>query len=39
MRRTKEKARQSAVRRKHALAAALGLVALAGTLSITRAAD
>jgi len=38
MRRTKEKARQSAVRRKHALAAALGLVALAGTLNITRAA-
>src|SRR5262249_14015158 len=38
MRRTKEKARQFAVGRKHALAAALGLVALAGTLSITRAA-
>src|SRR5262249_2005758 len=38
MPRTKEKARQFAVGRKHALAAALGLVALAGTLSITRAA-
>jgi acid phosphatase len=38
MRRTKEKARQSALGRKHALAAALGLVALAGTLNITRAA-
>jgi acid phosphatase len=39
MPRTKEKARQSAVGRKRALVAALGLVALAGTLSITRAAD
>jgi predicted secreted acid phosphatase len=39
MRRTKEKARQFAVGRRHALAAALGLVALAGTLSITRAAS
>ena len=38
MRRTKEKARQFAVGRKHVLATALGLVALAGTLSITRAA-
>jgi len=38
MRRTKEKARQFAVERKHALAAALGLIALAGALSITRAA-
>jgi acid phosphatase len=38
MRRRKEKARQFAVGRKRALAAALGLVALAGTLSITRAA-
>jgi acid phosphatase len=39
MRRTKEKTRQFAVGRQHALVAALGLVALAGTLSITRAAD
>jgi len=39
MRRTKEKARQFAVGRRHALAAALGLVVLAGTLSITRAAS
>jgi acid phosphatase len=39
MRRTKEKARQFAVGPKHAFAAALGLVALAGTLSITRAAS
>jgi acid phosphatase len=38
MRRTKEKARQFAVGRKHVLATALGLVALAGTLSITRVA-
>jgi acid phosphatase len=38
MRRRKEKARQFAVGRKRALAAALGLIALAGTLSITRAA-
>jgi acid phosphatase len=38
MRRTKERARQSAVGRKRALAAALSLVALAGTLNITRAA-
>ena len=38
MRRTKEKARQFPVGRKHVLATALGLVALAGTLSITRAA-
>src|SRR2546422_2836730 len=37
MRRTKEKARQFAVGRKHVLATALGLVALAGTLRITRA--
>jgi len=39
MHRRKEKARQFAVGCKHALAAALGLVALAGTVSITRAAD
>jgi acid phosphatase len=39
MRRTGETARQCSTARKHALAAALGLVALAGTLSITRAAD
>jgi acid phosphatase len=39
MRRTKEKTRQFAVGRQHALVAALGLVALAGTLTITRAAD
>ncbi len=39
MRRTGETARQWSIARKHALAAALGLVALAGTLSITRAAD
>ena len=39
MRRTKEKTRQFAVGRQHVLVAALGLVALAGTLSITRAAD
>jgi acid phosphatase len=39
MRRTKEKTRQFAVGHQHALVAALGLVALAGTLSITRAAD
>jgi predicted secreted acid phosphatase len=38
MRRTKEKARQFAVGRKHVLATAFGLVALAGTLSITRSA-
>jgi acid phosphatase len=38
MRRTKEKARQSAVGRKRALAAALSLVALAGALNIARAA-
>jgi predicted secreted acid phosphatase len=38
MRRTKEKARQFAVGRKHVFATALGLVALAGTLSIARAA-
>jgi acid phosphatase len=38
MRRTKERTRQSAVGRKRALAAALSLVALAGTLNITRAA-
>jgi predicted secreted acid phosphatase len=38
MRRTKEKARQFPVGRKHVLATALGLVALVGTLSITRAA-
>jgi acid phosphatase len=38
MRRTKEKARQFVIGRKHALAVALGLVALAGTLNITRAA-
>ena len=37
MRRTK--ARQSTIGRKRALATALGLVVLAGTLSITRAAD
>jgi hypothetical protein len=39
MRRTGETARQCSIARKHALAAALGLVALAGTLSIARAAD
>jgi hypothetical protein len=39
MRRTKEKTRQFAVRHKRAFATALGLLALAGTLSITRAAD
>jgi acid phosphatase len=39
MRRTGETARHCSIARKHALAAALGLVALAGTLSITRAAD
>jgi len=39
MRGTKETARQFSIARKHALAAALGLVVLAGTLSITRAAD
>src|SRR6516165_6529065 len=39
MRRTGETARQCSIAPKHALAAALGLVALAGTLSITRAAD
>ncbi len=39
MRRTGETARQWSIARKHALAAALGLVALASTLSITRAAD
>ena len=39
MRRTGETARQCSIARKHALAAALGLVALAGTLGITRAAD
>jgi len=39
MRRRKEKARRSTIGRKRALAAALGLIALAGTLSITRAAD
>src|SRR5262249_62222755 len=37
--RTRETARQCSIARKRALAAALGLVALAGTLSITRAAD
>jgi len=39
MRRTGETARQCSIAPKHALAAALGLVALAGTLSVTRAAD
>jgi len=39
MRRRKEKARRSTIGRKRALAAALGLITLAGTLSITRAAD
>jgi HAD superfamily, subfamily IIIB (Acid phosphatase) len=39
MRRTKEKTRQFAVGHKRAFATALGLLALAGTLSITRAAD
>jgi acid phosphatase len=39
MRRTKKKARQFTVGRKRALATTLGLVVLAGTLSITRAAD
>ena len=39
MRRTREKVRQSTIGCKRALATALGLVVLAGTLSITRAAD
>ncbi len=39
MRRAREKARQSTIGRKRAFATALGLVVLAGTLSITRAAD
>ena len=39
MRRTRQTARHFSIARRRALATALGLVALAGTLSITRAAD